>query len=260
VPQTRHPLSSTLPIQTMPIPPFPRRRKGFRRRQDGLATKLLSFASLLLILPTASALHHMKRFPTAWIEPRANTVPLVVSNQCKETIYAGVATQAGTSPGTNGFRLGAGETRNMTVGHNWQGRVWPRTNCSFNAAGTGPSNTGGNNGGGAACSTGDCFGVVECQVAVSQARHAVAHAARNLTTIRARLQQLWPSSLSQHPAAKRSTTSHSSTATTSRSASCPCTPNLETSRSLISRRTSQTPSVSAPPRCWQPRATHQMQI
>jgi len=140
-----------------------------------MATKLLSFALFLSISPTASALHHMKQAHTAGVEPRANTVPLVVSNRCKDTIYAGVATQSGTSPGTNGFRLGAGDTRNMTVGHNWQGRVWPRTNCSFNAAGTGPSNTGGNNGGGAACSTGDCFGVVECQVAVSQARHAVTH-------------------------------------------------------------------------------------
>lgn len=256
MPQTRHPLSSTLRTQMMPIPQFPRRRRGFRRREHGLAKKLPSLVLFLSILSTVNALHHMKRFPIALVESRANTVPLVVSNRCKETIYAGVATQSGTSPGTNGFRLGAGETRNMTVGHNWQGRVWPRTNCSFNAAGSGPSNTGGNNGGGAACSTGDCFGVVECQVAVGQARHAITHTARNLTTIRARLQQLWPNSLSQHLAAKLSTTSPLSTATTSRSASCPCTPNLATGRSLIFRRTLQIPSVLAPPRCWQPRVTH----
>ena len=120
----------------------------------------------LLICPTTSALHHMRVPPRAQISPRADTVPLVVTNQCKETIYPGVATQAGKSPGTNGFGLSPGATRNLTVGHDWQGRVWGRTNCSFNSAGTGPSNTGGNNGGGAACSTGDCFGVVECKVAV----------------------------------------------------------------------------------------------
>ena len=148
----------------MPSPQFPRRAS--RGRGDGLATKILFFVCVLSLFPSVKSIHHMKRDPIAWVEPRANGVPLVVTNQCKETIYAGVATQSGTSPGTTGFRLDAGSQRNMTVGHNWQGRVWPRTNCSFNADGTGPSNTGGNNGGGAACSTGDCFGVVECQVAV----------------------------------------------------------------------------------------------
>ena len=122
--------------------------------------------SLLLISQITSALHHMRMPPVAQVNIRANTVPLVVTNQCTETIYPGVATQAGTSPGTNGFGLAPGATRNLTVGHDWQGRVWGRTNCSFNSAGTGPSNTGGNNGGGAACSTGDCFGVVDCKVAV----------------------------------------------------------------------------------------------
>ena len=121
---------------------------------------------LLLISQITSALHHMRMPPVAQVNIRANTVPLVVTNQCTETIYPGVATQAGTSPGTNGFGLAPGATRNLTVGHDWQGRVWGRTNCSFNSAGTGPSNTGGNNGGGAACSTGDCFGVVDCKVAV----------------------------------------------------------------------------------------------
>lgn len=131
----------------------------------GFATRILYFVFLLSLLPRTNALHHMKRDPIAWVAPRANTVPLVISNQCKETIYPGIATQSGTSPGTRGFGLSPGSSRNLTVGHDWQGRVWGRTNCSFNFDGTGPSNTGGNNGGGSACSTGDCFGVVECQVA-----------------------------------------------------------------------------------------------
>lgn len=56
-----------------------------------------------------------------------------------------------------------GETKRLTVGADLQGRVWGRTNCSFNSAGTGASNTGGNDGGGAACLTGDCGGVVNCK-------------------------------------------------------------------------------------------------
>ena len=52
----------------------------------------------------------------------------------------------------------------MTVGKAWQGRVWGRTNCSFNSAGDGP---GENKLNGIACSTGDCGGIVDCRGAVS---------------------------------------------------------------------------------------------
>ncbi len=55
----------------------------------------------------------------------------------------------------------------MRVSWDWQGRVWGRTNCSFNANGTGPSQLNGVRGNGAACLTGDCFGVVDCQFTVS---------------------------------------------------------------------------------------------
>lgn len=113
------------------------------------------------------ALHHMKLAPLTYILRRDETVPLSIVNQCAETIYPGIATQAGTPPSTQGFELTSGSTVNLTVGQDWQGRVWGRTNCSFNSYGTGPSNNGGNNGGGAACGTGDCGGVVNCQGTVS---------------------------------------------------------------------------------------------
>ena len=44
---------------------------------------------------------------------------------------------------------------------NWQGRVWGRTNCSFNEDGTRSAN-----GQPAACGTGDCFGVLNCVTTV----------------------------------------------------------------------------------------------
>ncbi|MCJ1409813.1 hypothetical protein MMC19_003896 [Ptychographa xylographoides] len=121
---------------------------------------------LLLSLSTVEAIHHMKRAPFQYVSQRAESVPLTITNQCPEVIYPGIATQAGTPPGTSGFALAVGKTRDLTVGADWQGRVWGRTNCSFNADGTGPSNTGGNNGGGSACGTGDCNGVVNCVVTV----------------------------------------------------------------------------------------------
>ncbi|KAL9019789.1 MAG: hypothetical protein Q9185_002933 [Variospora sp. 1 TL-2023] len=101
----------------------------------------------------------MERGTLAWVTRRADDRPLVISNQCKETIYPGIGTQAGTGPATQGFQLTAGQSRSLTVSADWQGRVWGRTNCSFNAAGTGPASSGT----GVACGTGDCGGTVSCR-------------------------------------------------------------------------------------------------
>ncbi|KAK7525896.1 uncharacterized protein IWZ02DRAFT_474219 [Phyllosticta citriasiana] len=89
---------------------------------------------------------------------RQNT-PLVVTNQCSDIIYAAVNTQSGQGPSKTGFKLETGGTLNQTVSENWQGRVWGRTNCSFNAASDGPAN-----GRATACGTGDCAGKVACEV------------------------------------------------------------------------------------------------
>ena len=128
---------------------------------------LLASLSLLGSFSFVDTMHHMKRAPLQYVSQRGESRPLTITNQCPELIYPGIATQAGTPPSTQGFPLAAGDTRELTVGADWQGRVWGRTNCSFNADGSGPSNTGGNNGGGSACVTGDCNGVVDCVVTVS---------------------------------------------------------------------------------------------
>lgn len=94
------------------------------------------------------------------LQPRSSTVPLVVENLCDETLWPAIASQAGTGPNSTGFALSPGTKQSMSVSSNWQGRVWGRSNCSFNAAGTGPANVNG----GKACSTGDCNGVLACVV------------------------------------------------------------------------------------------------
>lgn len=127
---------------------------------------ILQILRFLIFLNTTIALHHMKRPPLAYVGRRAETVPLVVKSLCSETIYPGIVTQSGTAPSTGGFELQTGEQRNLTVGADWQGRVWGRTNCSFNSQGTGPANAGGNNGGGRACGTGDCGGIINCKATV----------------------------------------------------------------------------------------------
>lgn len=101
----------------------------------------------------------MERGPLAWVNRRADNRPLNIINQCEETIYPGIGTQAGTGPATQGFQLSAGQRRELTVSADWQGRVWGRTNCSFNAAGTAPASSGT----GVACDTGDCGGTVDCR-------------------------------------------------------------------------------------------------
>jgi len=94
-------------------------------------------------------------------------VPLIISNNCDDTIWPGIGTQAGTGPGNGGFELASGESKNLTISADWQGRIWGRTNCSFNIAGNGASNLNGNDGSGAACGTGDCGGVLSCLLTVS---------------------------------------------------------------------------------------------
>ena len=134
---------------------------GHRRRYHRVLCCYLVFPSA--IIPQVSGLHHMKRAPIAYVARRDESKPLAIQNQCKETIYPGIATQAGHPPSTGGFRLDPGDGRNLTVGADWQGRVWGRTNCSFNEDGTGPNNARG----GSACTTGDCNGIVDCKFSVS---------------------------------------------------------------------------------------------
>ncbi|KAK4239743.1 hsp70-like protein [Achaetomium macrosporum] len=91
------------------------------------------------------------------------STPLTVANSCGETIWPGIATQNGIGPGTGGFELAPGGRRTLFVSPDWAGRVWGRTNCSFNSDGTGPSQHSGGNGHGVACLTGDCFGKLDCE-------------------------------------------------------------------------------------------------
>lgn len=95
----------------------------------------------------------------------SHVVPIRITNRCSDTIWPAVATQHGRGPGLGGFELGGGgKTRDLDVGWDWQGRIWGRTNCSFNANGTGPADAGKGSaaGPGTACATGDCFGVRNC--------------------------------------------------------------------------------------------------
>ncbi|KAL2198453.1 thaumatin, partial [Corynascus similis CBS 632.67] len=89
-------------------------------------------------------------------------IQLIVANRCGESIWPGIVTQNGIGPGTGGFELTPGTSRTMFVSPDWAGRIWGRTNCSFNADGSGPNTYSGVDGYGAACVTGDCLGKLDC--------------------------------------------------------------------------------------------------
>jgi hypothetical protein len=117
---------------------------------------------LLAGLPVADALHHMAvKAPRKGLRRKLDITPLLVTNNCPGDIWPGISTQSGNGPGQNGFHLSPGETKNQTVSEDWQGRVWGRTNCTFNSDGSGPAN-----GSGKACYSGDCNGMLNCQVGV----------------------------------------------------------------------------------------------
>jgi hypothetical protein len=124
------------------------------------------FLASVLLFQLARGIHHMKRDAIVWVAAEGENLPLKITNQCPEVIYPAVLTQAGFGPDPSGFKLAPNTSKDLTVSVNWQGRVWGRTNCSFNADGSGPSPPGGFNSNGMACFTGDCGGVVECKTSV----------------------------------------------------------------------------------------------
>lgn len=128
------------------------------RTSQYLCTALLLMSQAAL----GVGVHHMAvKAPRKLERRKLDITPLLVTNNCPDDIWPGISTQSGNGPGTTGFKLSPGETKNQTVSEDWQGRVWGRANCSFNDDGTGPAS-----GGGKACYSGDCNGVLNCQVGV----------------------------------------------------------------------------------------------
>jgi hypothetical protein len=132
------------------------------------STLLCIFFSLLMnLFASVRAIHHMKLEPLQLVNRQNSNRPFRVTNYCPVDIYPAIETQAGTGPLFGGFHAVSGNTTNFSVSADWQGRIWARTNCSFNANGTGPDQPGGLDGTGKACLTGDCGGIISCKGTVS---------------------------------------------------------------------------------------------
>ncbi|KAK3336068.1 thaumatin family-domain-containing protein [Cercophora scortea] len=151
---------------TSPHTSLPRRTRQKRYRLRRLTKGALVSAAVLLHQQTcgvtALTVMNLKNTTNLKIDPKT-PIPLVVTNACSDTIWPGIGTQNGIGPGAGGFMLPPDTAMQMYVSPDWQGRIWGRTNCSFNEDGSGPSNLNGVNGNGAACLTGDCFGRLDCE-------------------------------------------------------------------------------------------------
>ncbi|XDG07681.1 hypothetical protein ABKA04_007296 [Annulohypoxylon sp. FPYF3050] len=75
---------------------------------------------------------------------RDKPIPLIITNNCGDTLWPGIRTQHGDPPDTHGFELAPGDSKHQTVGPTWQGRIWghceyggaaPATLAEFNLAG-----------------------------------------------------------------------------------------------------------------------------
>lgn len=114
-------------------------------------------AASLLLAAGARAEHHMKK-SIAKRQSGGGNVPMLIANWCPNDIWPGVITQGGSGADMTGFKLSPGMNQTIHVSSDWQGRIWGRTNCSFDS--TGQLNGGSSR----ACSTGDC-GSLQCEIA-----------------------------------------------------------------------------------------------
>lgn len=113
----------------------------------------------ILILECVNAIHHLELPAVHLANRQDSSKPLVVTNNCVETIYPAILTQSGFGPLNSGFRLDSGQSNAQSVSADWRGRVWGRTNCTFNDDGTVPTSGQGRQ----VCSSGDCGNFIECQ-------------------------------------------------------------------------------------------------
>src|SRR5271167_1281010 len=102
------------------------------RRKSGPSRKRrLSILPILLLAASFAASYETFRITKpilpGIVSPRTEkNIPLKITNNCADTVWPGIASQTGTGPDTGGFELESGTSKSLTVGEDWQGRVWGR--------------------------------------------------------------------------------------------------------------------------------------
>lgn len=84
----------------------------------------------------------------------AESTNLTIVNNCKETIWPGIAPNNNVPDNSSniggGFTLKPGQSAVFSAPPGWNGRIWGRTGCGFDKNGNGT------------CQTGDCGGTIKC--------------------------------------------------------------------------------------------------
>ncbi|KAG0642150.1 thaumatin family-domain-containing protein [Tuber brumale] len=109
---------------------------------------------LLFFLRESAALIDISKYP-----PTRN---IKITNNCPEGIHPAIVGSAGTPLNQTGFYLASNDARIVVVPSSWVGRVWARTNCTFDGNGRGH------------CSTGDCDKKLMCGATSGEKPHTIA--------------------------------------------------------------------------------------
>ena len=80
-----------------------------------------------------------------------NNRSITITNSCPADIWPALLTTNRTGPYVSGFYLPSQNSIQLWVSHDWTGRIWARTNCTFEGS-TGP------------CFTGSCGDVMNCSL------------------------------------------------------------------------------------------------
>ncbi|KAL9242098.1 hypothetical protein vseg_016133 [Gypsophila vaccaria] len=64
----------------------------------------------------------------------ANSINLIISNNCPYTIWPGTLTSSGPALPSTGFELTHGASYTLATQPSWSGRIWARTQCSVDGA------------------------------------------------------------------------------------------------------------------------------
>jgi hypothetical protein len=106
----------------------------------GIATASVSPSGIPNLIPPPSSIPSIQ-----------NNRSITVTNSCGYDIWPALMTASNIGPYTQGFYLDTQKSLQLWISHDWIGRIWARTNCSFNeSTNTGP------------CFTGSCGNILNC--------------------------------------------------------------------------------------------------
>jgi len=117
---------------------------------------------LLFIFRISAALAENNQLRPQSSTPSPPNRNIKITNNCPEGLYPAIIGSGGIPLSQTGFYLASNDARTVSVPSSWVGRVWARTNCTFDRNGRGY------------CSTGDCDKKLMCGATSGEKPHTIA--------------------------------------------------------------------------------------